>query len=65
MIRKRQVTCFSCKLTFMVDEQGETEARSELATNFPGVAVTDCDPVCQDCYAEFETWARFNGLLPQ
>ena len=53
-------TCAACAGVF---EKGwsDDEAEAELADAFPGFDTTECDLVCDDCYAEFVGAAPTEG----
>lgn len=48
---ERTFRCAMCGGTFVCG-QTEEEARAELASRFPGVDISACDQVCDDCDRE-------------
>lgn len=57
-LKPNEYRCASCVGVFEKAWSDE-EAKTELATNFPGFEPDDCDLVCDDCYQKL-----MNGSQP-
>jgi hypothetical protein len=55
--KRKQFTCGVCKGVFDCGWTDD-EARTELGENFPGIDVSACGVVCDDCYKIFEPFIQ-------